>query len=85
MDEMDEDQLIYEVSVLLRKVQDSEDLVERAQAFYDEFSHQWSEGVSAYFQDYLERKKDQIDYEWYRVGRMGDAIAGGRNYKWVDI
>jgi hypothetical protein len=85
MDEMDEDQLIYEVSALLRRVQASEALVEEAQAYYDEYGHLWSEGVRGFFLDYLERKRDQIEYEWYKVGRMGDAIAAGRNYQWVDI
>src|SRR5881227_3228681 len=49
--------LEYEVAILLRKVQASEDVVARAQAYYDNYSHQWSDGVCGWFQDVLEQKR----------------------------
>lgn len=61
--------------VLLNKVIESEDLVQRAEQYYDEQGHTWSPGLAAYFRDLLERKKDQIHYEWYRVNKMGMEIA----------
>lgn len=77
--------LEHEVAILLRKVQASEDVVARAQAYYDNYSHQWSDGVCGWFQDVLEQKRDQIAYEWDRIGHMGDSIAAGRDYRRTDI
>lgn len=85
---MDEDQLIYEISVLLKKVIDSENLVRRMEAFCEAHRQQWHYDrldTDAYLQDWMERKRDQIDYEWYRIKRMGQAVAAGRNWEWFDI
>jgi hypothetical protein len=72
--------LIYEVSLLLKKVQASEDFVVRAEAYFREHHQDWSKELAGIYLDTLERKKDQIDYEWYLIGRMGDAIAKGESY-----
>jgi hypothetical protein len=71
----DERKLIYELQVLLEKVQHSEDRVRRAIAFRETRHHNWSRGVDSYFQDWLERKREQIDYEWHLIDRLGQAIA----------
>lgn len=76
---------IDELSLLLRKVTASENLVRRAEAYFYHHSKDWSPGVCAYFEDLLERKRDMIAYEWDRVGRMGDAIASGRDPRRMDI
>lgn len=64
-----------ELMLLLDKVTASEDLVRRAELYLERNRHRWSLGVEAYFRDFLERKKDQIHYEWHRVNAMGTAIA----------
>lgn len=83
MDE--EERLIYELSVLLDKVQHSEDRVRRAIEFRDTRHQHWSKEVDGYFQDWIERKREQIDYEWHRIDRLGEAIAAGQNPKRADI
>lgn len=76
--------MIYEVSMLLRKVTAAEDLVRRAERYFEERSHDWPDGIAAYFMDLLERKRDLIDYEWYLIGKLGDAIASGRSEQIID-
>lgn len=75
----DERQLIYELQVLLEKVQASEDLVRRAIEFRETRHYNWSRGVDSYFQDWLERKREQIDYEWHRIDQIGRDIHAGRS------
>jgi hypothetical protein len=70
--------LEYEVGQLLRKVRESEDFVQRAEAYFQEHQFDMSEEIAGRFLDTLERKKDQIHYEWWVIGQMGDAIAAGR-------
>lgn len=84
---MDEEKrLIYELQVLLEKVQRSEDLVRRATEFRETRHYNWSKGVDSYFQDWLERKREQIDYERHRIDRLGQAIAAGwRSMRGDDI
>lgn len=81
---MDEDDLIRELSLLLHKVTASEDLVQQAEAYFEVRKHDWSRALCGYFLDTLERKRDQIDYEWLRIQRMGQAIASGRAGHWND-
>lgn len=81
---MDEDELIYEISRLLHRVKESEDVLYKAELYYQEHYYEFSKEFAAYFQDMLERKRDQIEYEYYRIKRMGEAIASGRNYMWED-
>lgn len=71
----DEKKLIYELQVLLEKVQHSEDRVRRAIEFRDTRHQHWSKEVDSYFQDWIERKREQIDYEWHRIDRLGQEIA----------
>lgn len=77
--------MIYELTHLLQKVRRSEDLVERLEVFFDEHHAEWSPDLTACFMDQLERKKEQIDYEWHLVAKMGDAIAAGRDPHNLDI
>lgn len=74
--------LTREVSRLLAKVQASEQLVTRLEAFYLIHRDEWREEIAAYFLDIIERKKDQIHYEWDRIGRMGDAISRHLGRTW---
>lgn len=76
--------LEYEVSHLLRKVKASEEFVKNAEAYFQEHQFNMSVEVAGAFLDALERKKDQIHYEWYLIGRLGDQIAAGRGYEVAD-
>lgn len=64
-----------ELALLLDKIHASEDLVERAEAFFKEKSSNWSDGVAMQFEKFLERKRDQIHYEQYRAECMGWKLA----------
>lgn len=66
---------VDEITLLVNKISDSEDLIERAEAFYAEHSHEWSDGVAAYFEIFLERKRDQVHYEKHLLERMGWRVA----------
>jgi len=81
----DEKKLIYELGVLLEKVQRSEDRVRRAIEFRETRHQNWSKEVDSYFQDWIERKREQIDYEWYRVDQIGRQIHAGRQSGGFDI
>lgn len=77
--------MIDDLSHLIRKVRTSEALVEKVGHFYEERHSELSDEVCAYILDWVERKQDQIDYEWYLVGKMGDAIAAGRDPNQIEI
>jgi hypothetical protein len=81
----DEKRLIYELGVLLEKVQRSEDRVRRAIEFRESHNQYWSKEVDSYFQDWIERKQEQIDYEWHRVDQIGRDIHAGRSSGEFDI
>jgi hypothetical protein len=81
---VDEEQLIYEISILLDKVHRSETLVETIEAYLKDPTREISGSMRCYVRDVLERKRDQIDYEWLRIKRMGQAIASGRAGHWND-
>jgi hypothetical protein len=79
-----------DIAHLLEKVTKSEERVALAEAYYKKMMPIWAEElhgeeIAAYFLDILERKKDQIDYEWYRIDQMGRAIASGRHPGQMDI
>jgi len=76
--------VIDEIQLLLDKIQTSEDLIERAEAFYAEKSRNWSVGVAAQFEIYLERKRDQIHHEYHLLERMGWKHALGHDSR-MDI
>lgn len=82
---MTEEQLVYEIRVLIDKVHTSEALVREADIFFKNKSHQWRPEIQSYFLDNLERKRDQIDYEWHRIERLGQAIAAGRVLPGIDF
>jgi hypothetical protein len=67
-----------ELTWLLERIQRSESLVRRLEAFYAERSPGWSPGLCSQFLDQMERKKDQIDYEKHRAHKLGFIIATGR-------
>lgn len=77
--------LEYEVSHLLSKVRESEKFVERAEEYFQDHQFNMSVEVAGAFLDALERKKDQIHYEWYLIGQMGDRIAAGREHEATDL
>lgn len=67
--------MIDEIQLLLDKIQQGEDLIERAEAYFKEKSSGWSDGVAAAFEIFLERKRDQIHYEKHLLERMGWRVA----------
>lgn len=71
--------MIDEIQLLLDKIHASEDLVERAEAFFAEKNKQWSDGVAMEFEKFLERKRDQIHYEYHLLERMGWKVALGHD------
>lgn len=73
-----------ELTLLLDKIRASEDLVERAEIYFAEKSHQWSDGVAMEFEKFLERKRDQIHYEYHLLERMGWKVALGHDSR-MDI
>lgn len=75
---------IQELELLRAKIRDSEDFVARAQKYYQENSHRWSDAVAVHFEVFLERKRDQIHYEKQRLARMGSAIAMGKYPRGMD-
>lgn len=77
--------LEYEVSQLLHKVRESEKFVERAEEYFQDHQFNMSVEIAGSFLDALERKKDQIHYEWYLIGQMGDKIAAGRAHEVTDL
>lgn len=74
-----------ELELLLTKINISEDLIERAEKFYREKHKEWSDGVAAQFEIFLERKRDQILYEKERVETMGWNVALGHWPPRMDI
>lgn len=77
--------MMDELVLLIDRVTASENLYQRLEAFYAAKHHEWSPTVASYFKDMLQRKLDQIDYEWHRVHQMGRAVASGRSEQRVDI
>lgn len=66
---------VDELALLLSKIHADEDLIARAEAYFRDCRHRWSDGVVAHFEIFLERKRDQIHYEKHRADKMGWAIA----------
>lgn len=64
-----------ELDLLLAKIRDAEDFVARAEAYFKEHSADWSDGVAAYFEIFLERKREQIYHEQSLAEKMGWHIA----------
>lgn len=59
---------------LIDKVQDDEDLLQRAEAYFKENQHRWSRGVLSSFMNLLERMKDQLYYEQHRLEMLAWRI-----------
>lgn len=59
-----------ELAWLVKKVKDNENLVERAEDYFEENHHRWSKEVTAYFLDMLEKMKDQLYYEQHRLEKL---------------
>lgn len=74
-----------ELTLLLLKITDSEDFIDRAERFYAAKHSDWSDGVAAAFEKFLERKRDQILYEKERVETMGWNMALGHWPPRMDI
>lgn len=74
-----------ELELLLSKIRDSEDLIERAEAFYAEKSREWSDGMMITFEKFLERKRDQVYCEQHLAEQMGWRIALDKDPNDVDI
>lgn len=63
---------------LTKKVKVDEDLIERAEAYFDEHQHLWSRGVLYSFLNLLERKKDQLYYEQHQLEMLAWRIVENR-------
>lgn len=74
-----------DLELLLTKISDSEDLIERAEAFYAEKHREWSDGVCITFEKFLERKRDQVHFERHLAEQMGWSIALDRDPNDLDI
>lgn len=75
---------IEELQRLVSKAAASEDLLRRAYEFYDQHFEEWHADFRAHFADYLERKQEQIYYEWHLVDKIGLMIALDRKIE-LDI
>lgn len=74
-----------ELEHLLSKIRNSEDLIDRAEAYFREHRGDWSDGVAAYFEIFLERKREQVHFEYELVEKMGRNIALDRYPRGPDI
>lgn len=63
---------------LTKKVKADEDLIEKAEEYFDENQHRWSRGVLYSFMNMLERKKDQLYYEQHRLEMLAWKIVEAR-------
>lgn len=72
---MTERELIDEIGRLLERVLASEDLVARVERYRFDSQRELSEDVQSQIQDWLERKREQIDYEWHRIEHLGQAYS----------
>lgn len=77
--------LIREVDRLLHKVRAAEDFLRRAEAYYVEHSDEWSDEIAGGYQDALERKREQIEYEWHVIELLGQKISAGIWYPEIEI
>lgn len=77
--------MIDELILLLDKIAEDEDLINRAEEYFIQYHRLWSGDVAAYFEDMLERKRDQLYYEKDRLEKMGQAIATDRDRPMPDI
>lgn len=59
---------------LTQKVQASEDLIRRAQDFFDDHRFKWSRGVEDAFYKLLEQKLDQLFFEQSRLEKLAWQI-----------
>lgn len=73
--QLDQQDQLEELQRLLGRVAQMEGLVDRVQAYFDEHHHLWSAGLSSYFMDFLERKREQVEYEWHRIHQLGRSYA----------
>lgn len=74
-----------ELQLLLAKIRESEDLIDRAETYFHEHHRDWSDGVGAYFEILLERKRDQVYYEKHLVEKLGWNIALDHDSQDLDI
>lgn len=71
--------------LLLEKISNSESLLNRFEEHFLHPDREWSKPVASYLMDWMERKRDQIDYEKHRVTQIGLAVASGRDIDPLDI
>lgn len=74
-----------ELELLLLKITDSEDLVDRAERFYKTKRKEWADDMQIAFEMFLERKRSQICDEKHRVEKMGWNMALGHWPPRMDI
>lgn len=70
---------------LLTRIDISEDFLKRAEQFFKEKNPMWSDGLTAQFEIFLERKREQVCSERDRAARMGWNFALGHWPPRMDI
>jgi hypothetical protein len=72
--------LEQELAWLTEKVRRDKDLIERAEAFFDDHQYDWSRGVMNLFLITIEKMKDQLYFEESRLEilawKIHDAYEG---------
>lgn len=76
-----EEQLVW----LTRKTRRDQDLIKRAEAFFDDHQYDWSRGVLNLFMIMIEKMKDQLYYEEHRLEMLAWQIVEAREGRSTDI
>lgn len=64
-----------EVQYLRVKTLVDEDLILRAEAYFNENQYEWSRGVASYFHDMLAQKRERLHYEVHRIMLLEVALG----------
>lgn len=72
-------ELELELAWLTKKLKENESLLAGAEEYFEEYHHRWSKGVTAYFMDMLERKRDQLYYEQHRHEKLAWRLVMERD------
>lgn len=67
--------IVDEIALLLDKISASEAFLDKAEEYFRTHKHLWSDGVIAYFEIFMERKREQVYFEQNLVEQMGWRAA----------
>lgn len=74
-----------ELADLLVKIEESEDFLSRAEAFFAKRNHEWSLEFTMGYEKFLERKREQICFEQHVAEKMAWRIALEQDAEQPDI